>query len=255
MKNDKIDFKRFVKPSFDDFKKMAKDESLSMYEKIGFPNSYRAGKEEYIFQEIKLKLNLNEAKTNQVLLDIGCGCSELPLMIQNECKNKGVDVVLVDAEEMLNLLPNKPFITKFPGAFPDDVPKLINNYYQKIDYILAYSNLQLVFQDACIYKFIDTALSLLNSGGKMLIGDVPNISKRNRFFSSEQGKLFHRQFMNVDTDPEINHYQLEPNQLDDSIFQSIVQRYRSSGYDAYILPQGKDLPFANRREDILICKL
>ena len=60
--------------TFDEFKSLAGDESLSAYEKIGFPNSYRHGKEELIFQDIVRKLpNLN--KDGQTVLDIGPGCS------------------------------------------------------------------------------------------------------------------------------------------------------------------------------------
>ena len=43
-------FEKFGSLTFDKFRRMAGDESLSKYEKIGFPNSYRAGKEEAIFE-------------------------------------------------------------------------------------------------------------------------------------------------------------------------------------------------------------
>lgn len=31
-----------------------------------------------------------------------------------------------------------------------------------------------------------------------------------------------------------------------------MQRYRTAGYETYLLPQNKNLPMANRREDIII---
>ena len=31
-----------------------------------------------------------------------------------------------------------------------------------------------------------------------------------------------------------------------------MQRYRAAGYETYLLPQNKNLPMANRREDIII---
>ena len=38
--------KRFADLRYDDFRKLAQDNSLSQYEKIGFPDAYRAQKEE-----------------------------------------------------------------------------------------------------------------------------------------------------------------------------------------------------------------
>lgn len=74
------DYERFKNLTFDDFKRLARDDSLSRYEKIGFPNSYREGKEERIFLDITHKLrNLN--KRNKVVMDIGPGCSGLPFML------------------------------------------------------------------------------------------------------------------------------------------------------------------------------
>ena len=65
----------FANLAFEDFKKLAQDETLTKYERIGFPDSYRSGIEEVIFQDILTKLPLlNELKMN--VLDIGPGCSE-----------------------------------------------------------------------------------------------------------------------------------------------------------------------------------
>ena len=36
---------KFLKLNFEDFKKLSKDDNLSIYEKIGFPDSYRKEKE------------------------------------------------------------------------------------------------------------------------------------------------------------------------------------------------------------------
>ena len=46
------DHDRFADLTFDDFRRMAGDESLSQYQKIGFPDEYRAGAEESIFHDI-----------------------------------------------------------------------------------------------------------------------------------------------------------------------------------------------------------
>lgn len=247
-----MSIEKFQNPyRFEDFKHLAVDPSLSKYEKIGFPDSYRAGKEEAIFNDIISKLQIQN-KEGQILLDIGPGCSDLPHMIHKHAAKNGCTLLLVDAQEMLNSLPDNEHTTKYPGRFPDEVTELLVSYQSRIDYIVSYSTLLCVFYDQCIFKFIDAAVLLLKPGGRLLIGDVPNISKRKNFFSSASGKQFHKDFMKTNEDPEVYHAQLEPGQIDDGVIMGILQRYRGFGYNTYLLPQPTDLPFANRREDILI---
>src|SRR5690242_7687811 len=63
--------------TFDGFRKLANDPSLSPYEKIGFPDSFRAGREADIHRDILQKLPAMAASSTRIL-DIGCGCSDLP---------------------------------------------------------------------------------------------------------------------------------------------------------------------------------
>ena len=79
------DLERFKNLSYEDFKALASDDSLSMYQKIGFPAEYRKGKEADIFKDIVQKLGLDSDSKGKILLDIGPGCSELPLMILDLC--------------------------------------------------------------------------------------------------------------------------------------------------------------------------
>ncbi|MCW3108755.1 MAG: hypothetical protein JWQ09_3261, partial [Segetibacter sp.] len=73
-------FDQFQNPfKFEDFIPLVKDSGLSKYQKIGFPDDYRKGKEAYIFEDIVQKLEFDVTKPGQTLLDIGPGCSELPL--------------------------------------------------------------------------------------------------------------------------------------------------------------------------------
>jgi hypothetical protein len=238
---------------YEDFKSLAGDPTLSKYEKIGFPDSYRAGKEEVIFDDIVAKLKIRN-KADQVFLDIGPGCSDLPQLLHKYALSNGCKILLVDSQEMLDQMPGNVTSSRFAGRFPDDVPHLLTTYQNSIDYIVTYSTLLCIFYDACIYKFLDAAVSLLKAGGVLLVGDVPNISKRKRFFSSEAGKQFHKEFMKTDEDPVVEHAKLEPGQIDDGVIFGILQRYRGFGYDTMLLPQNDALPFANRREDILIRK-
>lgn len=252
----KSDFERFKNLTFDDFKKLAKDDSLSQYQKIGFPDAYREHKEKLIFEDILTKLNFQTADKSKggVLLDIGPGCSELPKMIINHCNEFDFKILLVDSKEMLDQLPSQNFITKYEGYFPSDVADLVNQYQGKVDYIIGYSIFHYVFYNTCIFKFLDTALSLLKPSGTLLIGDIPNITKRKRFFSTEAGIDFHQNFTQTNTSPEVNHLQLEPTCIDDGVLMGIMQRYRNFGFEAYLLPQPLSLPFHNRREDLVIHK-
>ena len=57
--------------TFNDFKERAKNQSLSKWEKIGFPDSYRKNTEKYIFEDIASKLHLKADSVHRIL-DIGC---------------------------------------------------------------------------------------------------------------------------------------------------------------------------------------
>lgn len=246
------DYKRFASLTFDDFRRMAQDDSLSMYEKIGFPNSYREGKEELIFKDIETKLSRLSGR-EKIVLDIGPGCSRLPLMLIERCRAQGHTLLLVDSAEMLSRLPDESFIEKFPAYYPSS-DELFDRYAGKVDVILSYSVLHYVFAESNVWQFLDRSLALLAEGGEMLIGDVPNISKRKRFFASPAGIKFHQAFTGTSEIPEVNFQRIEPGQIDDAVVLSLLMRARAAGYDAYVLPQGEDLPMANRREDIFIRK-
>ena len=131
---------------------------------------------------------------------------------------------------------------------------MFEEYKNKIDVILTYSVLHYVFDEGNLFGFLDKSLGLLSEGGQMLIGDIPNISKRKRFFASPSGVRYHQKFMKTREIPPVNFNILEENKIDDSVIMSIISRSRNAGFDAYLLPQPDILPMANRREDILIVK-
>src|SRR5262245_33247687 len=89
--------------NFAEFAKLARDETLSKYQKIGFPDSYRAGYEAAIFADLCVKLpRLNDRRLN--VLDIGPGCSDLPQMLIELCRAQGHRLYLIDSEPMLEHL-------------------------------------------------------------------------------------------------------------------------------------------------------
>lgn len=239
--------------TFERFRDRARDDSLSKYERIGFPDEYRKGFEQAIFQDIVTKLG-NLQIANSTVLDIGPGASDLPLMLIEQCRSTGSRLVLVDSKEMLDLLPEDPFISKLHGRFPEELGSTLDDLKGKVDTIISYSVFQYVFRESNPYRFVDVALSLLAPGGQMLLGDIPNISRRKRFFASDNGTAFHKQFMNVDTAPLVQFNVQEHNSIDDAVLLGVVLRARASGFDAFLLPQPPCLPMANRREDLVFIR-
>jgi len=245
------EYSRFAGLNFQRFRELAATPGISQYEKIGFPNAFREGKEPGIFADILRKL-INLTKTSRVVLDIGPGCSDLPRLLHQHCRQQRHTLLLADSPEMLQLLPDSADIRKYPGRFPHDCGPLLIEYAGRIDAIVSYSVLQYAFTDGGVFSFLDSALGLLAEGGEMLLGDIPNISKRRRFFSSAAGIRSHHEFTGAKEDPQVVFNQPEPGNIDDSVILALLARARAAGFDAYVVPQDSQLPMANRREDILI---
>lgn len=243
-------YRRFSGIGFNDFRTMAQDASLSCYEKIGFPDTYRKGSEQRIFEDIQSKLTALR-ETGKAILDIGPGCSDLPNLLIDECADRQHDLILVDSKEMLDLLPEGERVRKIAAYYPN-CPELFEEYAGKVDAILVYSVIQYVFVESNLWDFLDLSLSLLAQGGEMLIGDIPNVSMRKRFLSSQRGIKYHQEYASTTLPPEVKFNNIERHQIDDTVVFSILSRARLQGFDAYVLPQSADLPMSNRREDILI---
>lgn len=239
--------------TYESFKDRANDPSLSRYQKIGFPDAYREGKEINIFKDISSKLKLDRDGIS--ILDIGCGCSELADHFIDNAEKYQQTLLLNDSAEMLALLPDKPSIIKVSGKFPDNFSEF-QDYYGKLDVIVIYSVFHYVTIDTNPYNFIDRALELLDHGGLLLLGDLQNLTKRNRFFQSKTGIEFHHKFTGDANSlaPEATKFPDFYEKIDDGLIFGILQRYRNFGFETYLLPQAADLPMANRREDILILK-
>jgi 2-polyprenyl-3-methyl-5-hydroxy-6-metoxy-1,4-benzoquinol methylase len=242
---------RFDSLTFAGFRELAAAQGLSRHERVGFPDSYREGYEAAIYRDIQAKLT-NLAKRGQTVLDIGCGCSDLPLLLADTGERQSHQLVLIDSAEMLGHLPDG--LRKVAGCFPRDMAGLMEEFAGRVDAILTYSVIQYVFVESSIFDFVDACLALLAPGGQLLIGDVPNVSKRKRFFASDAGVACHQQFTGTDEVPEVAFYALERSKIDDAVVLAILSRARAAGFDAYVLPQAADLPMANRREDVLIVR-
>ena len=253
MSGSAIDFSKFEDITYESFRRRAKDPTLSLYEKVGFPDVYREGKEELILNDISSKLRRLSLR-EQVVVDIGAGCGGLATLVMERCAEQGHRLFQVDSPEMLALLPDAPAVVRVPGRFPDECPALLNELHGRAHCILAYGVLPCVFVESNVFEFVDRALELLAPGGQLLLGDLANLSKRKRFFASEAGVRFHKEFMDTPERPEVTFNILEPGAFDDAVLLAIVSRCRSAGFDAYVVPQREGLPYANRREDILVTR-
>ncbi|CAE6849193.1 class I SAM-dependent methyltransferase [Paraburkholderia nemoris] len=252
MAEDKDKYARFARLGFDDFRALAGDESLTPNEKVGFPESYRAKKEGAILADLIAKLP-RLAEKNRIVIDIGPGCGDLARVFVDHCERQAHELVLIDSEEMLALLPDSACAKKVTAYYPQ-CPQVFQEYAGKVDAIVVYSVFQYVFAEGNAWDFVDRSLSLLAPGGRLLLGDIPNITRRKRFFASETGIRFHQAFTQTDEVPQVDFNVLEPGNIDDSVVLAVVARARASGFDAYVVPQADDLPMANRREDILIVR-
>lgn len=222
-------------PTFEDFKTMAGDRTLSVHERIGFADEIREGMTPLILEDIRTKLRaLNERE--KTILDIGSGCGELAKELVRLCEQHGHRLVRIDSREVLEAQP-APRAKLCPGKFPQDFidDKSLNGV---ADAVLVYSVLQYVVVEGGVEAFVDRAVECLKPGGELLLGDLPNASARARVLEAKGDPI------PAPTRPE----------LDDERIEGIVRRYRERGYESRRLPQETRLPMSNRREDILIRK-
>jgi hypothetical protein len=248
-----IDFSKFVDATYEAFRRRATDPSLSVHEKVGLPDAYREAKEGLILEDIASKLTRLELR-DQVVIDIGSGGGTLSALIMEHCAAHGNRLVQVDSPEMLALLPEAPHAERVFGRFPAECEGLLKELAGGAHCVLAYGVLQCVYAEANVFDFVDRAAELLAEGGQLLLGDLPNISKRKRFFASERGVRFHQDFMDTSERPVVDFNVLEAGAIDDAVMLAIVSRCRAAGFDAYVVPQADALPFANRREDIVVTR-
>ncbi len=216
---------------------------------------YESDSEKNIFPDILSKIE-NFKKTDMHILDIGCGCSSLVYAIINHVQNFSQKLTLLDGQDMLNRVNCPTNIEKIAGCFPNDTVDKLKN--RKFDIIISYAVMHYALADGLLFNFLDSAVELLNDGGEFLLGDIPNYSKKKRFLNTTFGKNFTLNYINkhpeANKNIEVKFSTFEKGILDDSLIFYVLSRYRTMGYDTYVLPQKNGLPFNYTREDILIKK-
>ncbi|HVE12299.1 MAG TPA: class I SAM-dependent methyltransferase [Elusimicrobiota bacterium] len=226
-------------------------------------HSRDAGKEERILEDICAKL-LPGAK--QAVLDIGCGAGGLTPALLARLRSLDCAVCLVDIPEVLAKLGEAPWgketpaLRHCPGIFPEP-ETLARLGERRFDRILAYSVLHYTSRPA---DFVAAAASLLAPGGRLLLGDLPNVDKKGRFLSSPAGRAFEAAYKGVPVSevPEFRHpseyvrspYNTQNPAICDGFLLETAQDIRAQGLNAYLLPQPPGLPFSMTREDLLITR-
>lgn len=239
--------------SYETFRELARNSNTNQHERVGFPASYRENKIDLIFKDIRVKCsNLNQGKIR--FLDIGPGWSDLTKRTLDYCEKKQHEVVLIDSQEMLDLIPSYSNVTKIAGKFPEEIQDIKN--LGSFDVVLTYSVAQYPFAEASLFKFIDSAASLLKRKGQFLVGDIPNISMKKRFLASESARIYHEKFYAPQGEafPTPTFNQMEIEKIDDGVLIGLLMRLRISGLHAFLMPQTPNLPMSNRREDLLVIR-
>jgi 2-polyprenyl-3-methyl-5-hydroxy-6-metoxy-1,4-benzoquinol methylase len=127
--------------------------------------------------------------------------------------------------------------------------------------ILIYSVIQYLPDVQAIQSFLLKAVGLLKPGGRLLIGDLPNTSRKGRFMASRQAAQvddsWNRSMSNESATEAFQKLGGLPanttgTNIDDEVIAGLILFLRSLGFEAYLVPQPEDLPFGLTREDILV---
>ena len=176
------------KTSFENYWKMARCSNDYIMISGRYEIQATAGKR--ILWDVIKKLELNPSDS---LLEIGCGTGNLLLPLSFFVKNTaGVDHKAC-LDRLQKRFPGNKNIHFIPGNFLD---VSVKGKYTKI---LCYSVLHYLANESEVYKFIHKTLTILRPGGKILLGDIPNRSVKERFIYSQKGKEFDRKWQKLIT--------------------------------------------------------
>ena len=191
------------------------------------------------------------------LLDIGCGAGNITIPLSFLVRS----TTCIDHEKVLELLQKrlpKDGLTLMAGSFFDVA---VSRTFSKV---LSYGVVLCLPSQKEVIAFVDKAASLVAPGGRLLIGDLPNADKKNRFSKSQAGKDFSAQWEKLMENPD-NQRELswtkenlkaggETAFFDDNFVCELMLRYRQQGFESYILSQPSNLAFGNTREDLLLVR-
>jgi SAM-dependent methyltransferase len=239
---------------------LLKKEDINLAHAVG-RRSEHLGAGKHIWADITSKLIFRKGAT---LLDIGCGYGEVTRLCMKAAIEHNINLHLIDITEALGLIRQEMGfeISKhtyfWEGIFPEVA--LMTGFPKRADFILVYSVLHYTDHPE---RFVDAAVSLLASGGRLLLGDLPNVHKKGRFLSSYNGRKLEAVYRGVPQEQvpvyknQFDYFercQDQNKKISDDLVERLVKKYRRRGYDVYVLPQTEGLPFSRTREDVLICR-
>lgn len=234
--------------SFEYYARIA-NASISNVEKSGRYKMQKEDEKRIMFDILK-KLKINPKDS---LLDIGCGTGNLSIPLSFFCSK----LTAIDNSKVINVLKERSIGIKNISYIKGDF--LSSNINDKFDKILIYSIIHYLKDNLELFKFIDKAISLISNGGRLLLGDIPNVSLKTRFMNSKSGKEYIKQWNSKLKSNKINNPVLkagvDDNQtpiFDDKLITKMIDYIRSKNFNAYLLPQPSNLPFGYTREDILV---
>lgn len=241
---------------------MERETAFSAYSKLAKMNvtdveaagryQFQENDEKKIFDDILWKLELSK---NDRVLDIGCGPGALLIPASGLVR----EITGIDNENSINrcsekLNSNYPNVELIVGEFnKDDFSKL-----GKFNKIIVYGVLHCLNNLDEVNSFVNKAMSLLSLGGRLLLGDVPNTSKKNRYINSSnfksQKKEWASKSKNINTNAEILKSANQIGGFSDVEIMDLLISVRRSGYESFLIPQNENLPYGITREDILITR-
>jgi len=211
--------------------------------------AFQAHAERLILGDVIGKLAL---QPEDRLLEIGCGPGNLLIPLSHFVSTAtGID----NAPLIERLLARAPLASNLKGISGDFLDSDLAG--QKFDKVLIYSVLHYLSSREEILRFVDHALELCSPGGRILLGDLPNRQRKQRFAASAEGQHIREQWEHSIAVSSGHPFDRLPadNELvtiDDELVLEILRHVRTRGQEAYILPQPTTLPFGGSREDILI---
>ena len=249
-------------------------DALSFYSRLAINSNSpaeRAGRklgdeqiEAAIWRDIQNKLL---PSPGQRILDIGVGSGSIAKQWVALSQHMSLHLHFVDFPAVINRLRSELEQSGIysldqceftSGIFPQSVPKEL--LASSFDRVVLYS---VIHYSDTPREMIDRSAMLLAPGGRMLIGDIPNLDKKGRFLSTKTGRAFDANYKKIEPEslrlyPNYREFTSEARTagappIDDDFILDVICSYRKKGFQAYVLEQPDGLSLNHTREDILIC--
>lgn len=233
--------------SFENYSAIAQTHTVKDTEIAG-RYEFQAAAERLIVPDVLKKLDINNEDN---LIEIGCGTGNLLIPLSYfVAEASGLDNSGVIGR-LKSRIGGASKISLYEGDFM--TASLPSKTYSKV---LVYSVIHYLEDEPAVIAFIDKALQLLKPGGRLLVGDVPNLDKKKRFTETKKGSVLSEKWQNQVHAAGPHPMSLLPRDtllvnITDRLLVGLIEHGRSKGFESYVLSQPQELPFGNTREDLL----